>query len=258
MLGKNGASTPPTAAEQALFNVVTSTVPKVTTQQTVTAAQVQVPQVQTVTVTNIYNVTNNVGVATPVPVPVQVQFTNYVTQTTYTTSTVTNMVPQYQLAAGGASQTITDVGGAVGSLFGVGGLVVAGLGALFGSYMKVRNNALAGQASTLNTVSGVLAQNVETLRNVIATTPQGEQLGALVKQYLITHQATSGTISTIAGIVGNAVDNDSAKAAAAQIQALLNDVNPPVVVQAGQTVVAPAGTQVTSTPTAATTKTVTV
>jgi hypothetical protein len=136
----------------------------------------------------------------------------------------TNRVAVTQLAPGAGSNTITGIITGIAGLFGWGGVAGLGSGALVQEYLKRRNRALAGaQIDTLQDVRDTLVQNVEVLRNVIASTPQGNQLSVAVKNYLMQHQVESGVIQHVAEIVDQAVDADDAQQKANEIQALLKD-----------------------------------
>lgn len=204
--------TPPTSLERQLFDVVTNYAPRVVVQTNI----IQTTNYATVVVTNV------IDQVTQRPVWV----TNFAQVTEYATNVVTstNQVPIYQLAPGKGSEAATAIGGTVAAPFGWCGVVSLVLGALGTTYLSWRNKALAGSVATANAVSETLAQNIQTLRRVIETTPQGAQLGALVKQYLMQHQTENGVIQQVAEIVADVVDEPSAKLAAQEMQKLLQQV----------------------------------
>jgi hypothetical protein len=181
---------PPTAMELKLFKALTNYEDRVTVH------------------TNVVSETNAAGVVTSHGVVTQ----------------ETNRVAVTQLAPGAGSNTITGIITGIAGLFGWGGVAGLGSGALVQEYLKRRNRALAGaQIDTLQDVRDTLVQNVEVLRNVIASTPQGNQLSVAVKNYLMQHQVESGVIQHVAEIVDQAVDADDAQQKANEIQALLKD-----------------------------------
>lgn len=202
---------PPTATEKAFFDITTNLVLKIVNVTNM------VPVYQTNTVVETRTITNQIGL----PVPIFV--TNITSFVTFATNIVTqtNLAPSYTMVPGKNAQTVAEVGGAVGNLFGVGGLASTIILGLFSAWAGIRNRQYAGQNDALTQTAGVLAQNIQTLRQVIQTTPQGAQLGALIKQYLITHQAQAGVVEQVSGIVKNVVDNESAKAAADEMLKLL-------------------------------------
>ncbi len=210
----NGASAP-NAVESKFFDINTNLVPRVSQVTNI------VPVYQTNIVVLTYGVTNT---TTKEVTPVQV--TNLVTQTTYATNiqTVTNVVPMYQMTPGSTAKAAETIGGMVGAPFGVGGLITTGLAGAFGLYSSLRNKALAGTATLANQASGALAQNIETLMEVLKTTPQGQALQPLIQNYLVKHQTEAGVIQTVATIVDNTVDNAAAKQSADAILAAMKQI----------------------------------
>lgn len=213
LLNANNA-TPPTALERQLFEVITNTRPVVVTTTNV------VTLYQTNQVVETRTVTNQVGLTVPVWI------TNHVTDVTCVTNvtSATNMVEGYQLAPGKGSGAAAAVGGAVAAPFGWGGVVCLVLGCVANGWLTWRNKALAGNVKTTTAVAETLAQNIQTLRRVIESTAQGQQLGALVKQYMQAHQGQAGVIQEVTEIVKNVVDDKSAQLAADEIQKLMATV----------------------------------
>ena len=205
---------PPTKLEAKLFTIVTNVVERVETKTNLVT--VTVPQVEVVNVT----ITNRENVL----VPVQVMQTNLVTVTQTNLVSVTNQDQSYALSGGKGSTAISAGGAVLATPFGWGGVVGTALTGLFAAYMGLRNRAWQKKASTWEQVAGVLGDNIETLRKVIETTPQGQQLGVLCKQYLQVHQAEAGVAQQVAQIVANVVDTDSATKAMQEMQKLLGAV----------------------------------
>jgi hypothetical protein len=202
--------------------------------------------------------TNLVPVVIPVyqtnPVVVPVFVTNQLNQVvvTYSTNNVvnetwktnivaqpyvagTNMVPVLHETPNANAQAAAGIIGSIAGLFvpgtqGVGSTIAAGL---FAGYLGWRNRKWVAQATqatagqqAMTQAAGALTQIIETGREVLSNTPQGAPLANAFTQWMITHQAATGTIQTIAGLVNNVTDNEEAQKAAATIQALIS--SPPV------------------------------
>jgi hypothetical protein len=179
-------SGPPTAIERSLFNVQTNYTP------------------------SIILVTNTVTVTNEAKIPVQVPVTNF----------VTNLVAQYIYTPNTNAATVAETGGAIGSLFGVGGIASTALAGLFGLWAQMRS-------SKANKTSAVLAQIIETGGEILKTTPQGAQLADRWKTWMISHQAEQGVISQVTGLVANVVDNQDARDVAAKLTTLMGSVQNP-------------------------------
>lgn len=201
-------STAPTKFEQSLFDIATNQVPRI------------------VIVTNVVPVyaTNPVTVyQTNLTVDKQVQIvpvTNLTTVVTYQTNVavVTNFTPGYTFTPNTNAAQIAQTGGSIAGLFGPWStLATTLLAGAFAVWGKLRSTAATNSAKT----AGVLAQVIEVGRQVLQTTPQGQALDAQWKQWMIQHQAQTGVIQQVISIVNNVVDNESAKAAAAELQKLI-------------------------------------
>ncbi len=116
----------------------------------------------------------------------------------------------YILTPGPGALATEQTAGAVGNIFGVGGIISTVLGGLFGLYGTLRSRQATATA-------GVLAQTVETARAVIGATPQGAQLNSALKSWMMEHQTDAGAIQAIAGLVDNFVDPEAATGAATSI-----------------------------------------
>ncbi len=90
---------------------------------------------------------------------------------------------------------------------GVGSLVALALGGLYHVYCQARNKK----------VSAALVQGVETAREVLATTPQGQALDAALVKWLRDNQKAAGVIEAVAGLVDDVTDNPAAVVAAQEI-----------------------------------------
>ena len=69
----------------------------------------------------------------------------------------------------------------------------------------------------------MLAQIIETGREVLQATPQGRLLDDRWKAWMIQHQAEQGVIEDVLKLLARVVDNDSAKTAAEDLLALMED-----------------------------------
>lgn len=208
-----GCASTPTGLDRAFADVQTNYVPVLVLRTNI------VELTQTNTVVQTVTVTNQVGQ------PVPVFLTNTVNNVTYQTNVVlaTNIVPQYVLTAStNTTATASIVGGVVnGFVPGVGGLVTTGLLGLLSIFLGVRNRQFAGQNDALSQSAGVLTQIIETGREVLSKTPQGQQAADAFTAWMVSHQAETNTIAAISQIVKANTDNTQAQAAADQILALV-------------------------------------
>lgn len=188
----DGCAGTPNLVNRTLFNVQTNFTPQVV--------------IHTVTVTNVIDEVH-VNVVTQTNSLQQVVLaTNVVTfeRTNLTTATVTvtNEVPRYTYTdKPGAVLGIQAGGGAIGGLWGVGGLASALLVGAYHVYQRSQNRD----------VNGALVQGIETAKEVMATTPQGAQLTAAFQAWLVTHQAAAGVIAPISGLVNDLVNTGQAQ-----------------------------------------------
>lgn len=208
-----GCSSTPTALDRTFSNVETNYVPRLVLQTNI------ITLTQTNTVIETVTRTNEIGIPTPIFI------TNSTTYVTYATNLVvaTNLVPQYVLTPNTNVTATIGVVGEVANIFapGVGGLVTSGLLGLLSIFLGIRNRQFAGKNSVLIQSAGVLAQIIETGREVLAKEPQGQRAADAFTQWMITHQAETQTIAKISEIVKVATNNAEAKAAADQILALI-------------------------------------
>jgi hypothetical protein len=215
-----GCGTTPTALDRALSNVQTNYTPVLGLQtNVVTVFQTNV-FVQTVTVTN--------SVGAPVPV----LQTNFVAVPVYSTNlvVVTNQVASYTLTPGSTATAVAGGAGVVANLGapGIGTLVTGGLLGLLSIFLGFRNRAMSGQNDVLTQASGVLAQTIETGRELMSSTPQGQKVADAFTQWMVTNQAQTQTIGAITQIVKGATNNVEAQAAANQILALIGQPQVPL------------------------------
>lgn len=207
---KTGA--PPTAVESKLFDVHTNFIPivlPVTNYVQVTSFQTNVVPVFQTNAQQVAVVTYQTNV-----VPVTVQTTNV--------SMVATQQANYTYTIGKGGQDVTQVGGLVGNLFGVGGLVSTGLAGLLSIWGWVR--------SSKNYATGAnLAQSIETIRSFVQQLPNGAVYDKALTDWLQNHQVQTGEINQVLTLLANEVNNDSAKMAAQQIMAAIAALNPSAV-----------------------------
>ena len=195
-----GCTSAPTPVEQHFFSIVTNVVPVV---------QMQTNTVYTTNVVTLeVSTTNTVNDVTHVTIqPVRDLI---VTADTHV-SLWTNLGVTYTYTANTNAAGVAQTARAVGNLFGpFGDLIGLGVAGLFGLWGAIRSR----KASQMTTGATVLSQSIEVLLNVIAATPQGQQLSDKLKLELARNQNAAGVLTEIAHLVETQVDNDAAKKAA--------------------------------------------
>lgn len=214
-----GCSTTPTAVERTFANVETNYVPALILQTNV----VTITQTNTVIETVIK--TNEVGQIVPVYV------TNSTSFVTWQTNLVvaTNLVPIYTMTPNATATATAGVAGTIANLAapGVGELVTGGILAALSIFLGYRNRQFAGKNDALSQSAGVLAQIIETGRELMAKTPQGQQAANAFTQWMVTHQAETNTIGQITQLVKDSTNNAEAQKAADQILALISQAPAP-------------------------------
>lgn len=219
LFGNNAV--PPTAAEKKWFDVSTNYAPIVVVKTNVVTVFTTNQVMETVWKTNHIDdhqtIVTQVTVTNPVPVTVTVTNTYYETNGYY---------EKYTLTPGAGVRGAQEIGGAVASPWGASGIVSGIIGGIAALYAGFRNRALNKDNKDLDKVAGGLAQAIETYREVVKSGPQGEAVDAAFKQWLIQHQAETQTISRVAEVVADNVNNLEAKHAAQQISALVNPTAP--------------------------------
>lgn len=193
------ASKPPTAFEQRFFNITTNPPTLSVHTNVFEVTQFKTNQV-TVQVTNVQGVVEyqtNVAV-----VPVVLRQTNTVFQTNAET---------YVYTPGAGAQSVKEIGGTVGNLFGVGGLVTTAIGGLFSLWGFVRSK------KSYATAAG-LAQTIETIRSFVQQLPNGNTYDTALVQFMQQHQAETGTINQVLQLLANEVSNPDAQVASAHIR----------------------------------------
>jgi len=200
---------PPTERESRYYNTETNFTPFVTVKTNV----FEVYQTNTVVVTK----TNEVVMpGAPAPIFQVVHLTNEIVNVSYETNrvSVTNQVEGYVLTPGPGAKAVAETAGAVGNLFGVGGItstVVMSLFSLWG-YARSKKSLLT---------AANLAQSVETIREFVKALPNGAQYDNELVNWLTQHQAESGVLNNVLDLLKKEVSNDDAKNAAQHIQTIL-------------------------------------
>lgn len=191
--------TPPTAAEQYVFNIQTNYVPVVVLKTNFIPQQVDV-------VVPLTNVVGQVVFQTNVTV-VQVQ---QVVQ-------ATNQQPVYTMTpSAGTTSTINAIGATTNlAAPGIGSLVGAGLTALVGLWGYLRSYKPA-----VNTNSA-LVQEIATIRQFVQALPNGDVYDAAVTKFLSDHQNDAGVATTVASLLESEISNGDALVAASQVIATI-------------------------------------
>ncbi len=201
---RNGS--PPSAIERGVFDVRTNYTPVLAVQTNVVPVTVYQTNYATTTITNPVGVIEWRTNAIVVPV------VSYQTNSVL----VTNQVPQYSYAP---NATATGVTNAVGSIPVYGTLAstaITGLLAIWG-WVRSSKNGAAG---------ATLAQSIETMREFVKQLPNGATYDAALTQWLQQHQADTGTLNTVLGLLETSVSNPDATVAAQQIRAVIAALNP--------------------------------
>lgn len=215
-----GCASTPTAFDKAVADVTTNYVPHLVLQTNI------VTVVQTNSILQLVTITNSVGVLVPVFV------TNLTSIVTYQTNVVmaTNLVAVPVLTPNDTATGTASVAGSIGNILapGTGSLITESLLGLLAIFLGYRNRQFAGKNDALTQSAGVLTQIIETGRELMSSTPQGQKAADAFTQWMVTHQAETGTIGEIANIVKGSTNNAEAQAAANQILALIGQpTNPP-------------------------------
>jgi hypothetical protein len=132
---------------------------------------------------------------------------------------MTSVVETYDyVAPSEAAEAVQGVGGVVGSFFGVGELVSGALGGLFGLWGLLRSKKS-------NKTAAALVQVIETGRQLLQNTPQGQRLDEKWVAWMVKHQAEQRVINEVVKLMGQAVDTESAKIVSAKILELMQREN---------------------------------
>lgn len=204
------ASTAPTPTERVFFDISTNYTPKLVLQTNI---------VQLYTTNQVVNyITNRV---TEAEVNV-ITITNNLVNVEWTTNIVirTNIAETYTYNANTNSAKLVETVRGVGNMFGpfgeIAGILVAGA---LGFWARYRTTSAANKSSL------VLAQVIETGRELMRAMPNGAEAEQKWLQWMISHQAETKTISNIAELL-KLVNNDTAKGVSDQILKLIEETKP--------------------------------
>lgn len=136
---------------------------------------------------------------------------------TKTTNYIGSLKETYVYNPGAGEGVVTQIGTAIGNLFGLGGVVGTGLGALFGLWRWSRGTKSAQTANNL-------AQSIEVIREFVKQLPNGQVYDSELINWLTQHQAEAGVLSNVIGILKEQVSNPEAKAAADQVRATIESL----------------------------------
>lgn len=204
----------PTKFDQKAFDIITNVVYKVVDRTNIIPVYTTNYQIEIITFTNTENKV------------VQVFATNFIPLVTFSNQvvTVTNRVEQYDYKPNDTTKSSAAVVGTLSNLGipGIGALVTALLVGAAGAYGKMRSTL-----KTSDKANEVLAQSVETAREVIYNTPQGKQLDDAFKQWLIQNQQAAGILGAVSTIVKDNVSSSAAQGAANLIKAQVDAAQPP-------------------------------
>jgi hypothetical protein len=139
--------------------------------------------------------------------------------TNVVTEFVTNFVPVFYtnlvqvpltnlVARPEALASIEGTGAVINAFMpGIGSVVALALGGLYHGYRQIRNRK----------VNEALVQGVETAREILTTTPQGQAADAQFVKWLMEHQKEAGVFATVSGLVDELSDNPAARLTAQEI-----------------------------------------
>lgn len=205
-------SGPPTAVERKFFDFETNQVARIVT----VTNMVSETNYTTVNTTNEVNQIIPKVVEHVVSVPVVHDVTNYYNETVKWTPNTNAMA-------------VAQTGGAIANVAvpGAGALVLGILGGIATMWGKLRG---ARQISDQHEkTSGVLAQDVEAIREFLWTLPNGDKYDEAIKQFMRAHQKETGVVQNVVNLLKNTVDETDAKGQLSEIQKIIGNlgVTPP-------------------------------
>jgi len=171
--------------------------------------------------------TNYVPVVVPAYTTNQVQVTSFqtnvqgVTVTKYETNVVpvtvpatTNLEPAYINTVKPSVQSgIQGAGGILNTFFpGIGSIALNALLALLGAWGYLRS-------SKLGDTSAALTQEIQVVRQILQSVPNGAALDNAFVQWIQNHQADAGVLKQVMDLIASEVSNKDAQTAAQQIAA---------------------------------------
>ena len=194
-----GCSSTPTRLDEKFFDIQTNAVPRI------------------ITITNIVPAAPSPQPAgdpplSTLPSPLPQWQTNIITITNFLESyTYTPNTNAAQLAS-----TVTRTADLFGPWGQLAGVVIGGI---IGGYGLLRSSRSAKTA-------GVLAQVIETGRQVLQSTPEGQAMDQQWKLWMMQHQAEQGVVLDVLKLLDNVVDEPSAKTTAQELIALIKKPTP--------------------------------
>lgn len=206
-----GCSSPPTKFETRLFDVQTNRFP-------IIELKTNVIQI-TVFNTNMVYTTNSPEKVTAQPT---VATTNiWQTNVVWITN---GFEEAYSYRPGARAREVQETAGAVGNLFGVGGIVTTGIGALLALWAQMRS-------SRRYTTAATLAQTIETLRVFMRSLPNGTAYDTAFVQWMQSQQMNAGVVQQVVDLLQREVSNPDAKEAAREVSEIITALqglpNPP-------------------------------
>ena len=116
----------------------------------------------------------------------------------------------FEFTPSDTSEAIVEAGTNIGDLFGVGGVVGTLLGAVFSIWSKLRSN-------TNRKTAAILAQIIEAGRNVMKSTPQGQQAEQHWVAWMSKHQTEAGVVMEVSKLLKKVCDKESAQLVATEL-----------------------------------------
>jgi hypothetical protein len=124
---------------------------------------------------------------------------------------------------------VAQTGGAISNVIapGTGGLVMGIIGGIAGMWAKLRG--ARQQTAQQKKTSGVLAQDIEAIREFMWTLPQGGRYDNALKQFMRAHQKEEGVVKDVVELLKTHVDDTEAKGQLTEIQKIIASlgVTPP-------------------------------
>ena len=210
LAGCSTTGSPPTAFEQKFFDVKTNVLEITVLKTNIVPITTYTTNEITITVTNKHGVTEYQTNLVLVPKVVLQEVIQ----------PFTNRVPYYDWTPSTNANQIAQTGGAIGGLFGYGGLISTGLLGIFGIWAKMRSSRNYATAANM-------AQTIETIRSFVQSLPRGAEYDAALVQWMQAHQAEAGVLDQVLEILKNDVSNPDARFAAQQLDAALHALQTP-------------------------------
>jgi len=184
----------PTPLEKTVFTTITN--------YQVVVKNVVIPVYQTNNAYQLVTITNTVGQVVPMYV------TNTLIQTAWQTNAVLATNATYTLSTSPGTVAAVQGGAAIVNAFapGIGTIASGIILALFGGWSYLRGSK---QGDT----SAALAQEVETLRGVLQSLPNGAKYDTVITSWLQSHQVEAGVATQVLKLLKDNVSSPDAKSA---------------------------------------------